>query len=218
MSVILDLTLPCDEFEFGRMLALDAGSEIVLETMVPIRKRSVPTFRLLSDDPGSFEERVRAHPASKDIQMIDSRRDETVYALDWEAKADPFFEVIESMEATLLSGSGTAECWQFELRFPSHKKVSEFQARCDEMGIYYTIGQIYNPTKPDAGPWYGLTPSQREALILAVEEGYYSIPREISTDELAGKLGISDQAVSERLRRGVGTMVSNTLLISKAPA
>ncbi|MEF8776007.1 MAG: helix-turn-helix domain-containing protein [Haloarculaceae archaeon] len=48
----------------------------------------------------------------------------------------------------------------------------------------------------------GLTAAQREALLRAVRGGYYSIPRETSTMDLAEELTIFDQAVTERLRRG----------------
>jgi predicted DNA binding protein len=56
-----------------------------------------------------------------------------------------------------------------------------------------------------------VTGPQREALVLAVERGYYDIPRRCSTAELAAVLGVSDQAVSERLRRGIATLVERTL-------
>ena len=50
-----------------------------------------------------------------------------------------------------------------------------------------------------------------EALVLAVERGYYDIPRQCTTAQLAAVLGVSDQAVSERLRRGIATLVEGTL-------
>jgi hypothetical protein len=49
-----------------------------------------------------------------------------------------------------------------------------------------------------------------EALVLAVERGYYDIPRQCTTAQLAAVLGVSDQAVSERLRRGIATLVERT--------
>jgi predicted DNA binding protein len=48
----------------------------------------------------------------------------------------------------------------------------------------------------------------------AVEEGYYSIPRGISTKELAEEFDISDQALTERLRRAIITLVTNTLAVT----
>ena len=69
-------------------------------------------------------------------------------------------------------------------------------------------------TKPDAGPWYGLTAPQRETLMYAVEMGYYALPRQISTQEIANEFDISDQAASERLRRAIDMLVANTLLLT----
>ncbi|MFB6360960.1 MAG: helix-turn-helix domain-containing protein [Halobacteriales archaeon] len=52
-------------------------------------------------------------------------------------------------------------------------------------------------------------------LSRAVEAGYYSIPRGVSTNELAVEFDITDQVVTERLRRGVRNLVSSTLLLSE---
>ncbi len=60
--------------------------------------------------------------------------------------------------------------------------------------------------------WYGVTQAQRETLMRAVQGGYYSIPRRMSTQDLADDLGISDQAVTERLRRAIVALTENTLI------
>jgi predicted DNA binding protein len=46
---------------------------------------------------------------------------------------------------------------------------------------------------------------------MAYKNGYYDIPRTISTNNLADALGISDQALSERLRRGTARMIASAL-------
>jgi len=119
------------------------------------------------------------------------------------------------MGAALLGATGGADRWEIELRFPSHETLSDFQAYYVDHDIPVSIEKIYNPTKPDAGPWYGLTAVQRETLTNAVEDGYYSLPRRISTKELAAEFDVSDQAVTERLRRGISTLVTNTLLAAE---
>lgn len=45
-----------------------------------------------------------------------------------------------------------------------------------------------------------LTSKQRQAVALAIEEGYYSRPRGASLEDLASELDISKSAVSQRLR------------------
>ena len=132
------------------------------------------------------------------------------------ATARSYLEGIADTSAQVLSATGTAEEWTFELRFPSHEALSAFKDHCERADVPLEVRRVYNPTKPAAGPWYGLTVSQRETLIRAVEGGYYAIPRGISTAELAEEFDISDQAVTERLRRAIQTLVENTLLLAAA--
>jgi hypothetical protein len=214
MSVIVELSLPAAEFELGRILAVEDGASVTLETMVPLGDRSIPFFRLRDSTGESFERAVSQHAAVEDIHAVNAHDGETLYALDWEISDDAFLAGVGAMEGYLLAATGTAETWVFELRFPSHDALSAFQEHCTDMDVHVDVERIYNPTRPDAGPWYGLTPRQREVLVRAVEAGYYSIPRRISTKELAEEFDISDQAVTERLRRAIDTLVANTLVLS----
>lgn len=210
MAVIVDLALPSQQFELGRILGMEGDTSVVLETMVPLGKRTVPFFRV-HEGRTSFEESVQGHPAVNDIEVISTHDGEVLYALDWDVSEDTFFEGLIERAANLLEAQGGADTWTFELRFQSHADLSSFQDHCTDHDIPIEVQRLYNPTKPDAGPWYGLTSVQRTALGRAVEAGYYSIPRQISTDELAAEFGITDQAVTERLRRGIQNLVSNTL-------
>lgn len=213
MAVILDLTLPADQFELGRILQMTDDTRIRLETLVPMGERSVPFFRLYDGAEEIFEEAVRGHPTVEDIQVVSTHDGETLYALDWEVSRDTFFAGLQDVDVNVMGATGGADSWSFELRFPSHAAVSSFQDYCADAGIPIEVDRVYNPVKPDAGPWYGLTPPQRETLVRAVQSGYYSIPRQTSTNQLAETFDISDQAVTERLRRAVITLTQNTLLI-----
>lgn len=212
MSVIVELSIAPDEFELGRILVLSGATNLTLETMVPLGERSIPFFRLYDDGFDSFEASVREHPAVDQLELVNRHGDESLYALDWLTADDAFLTTIREADAHLLEATGAPDRWQFELRFPSHEHVSGFAADCADADIDFEIDRIFNPTRPDAGPWYGLSEPQRETLVAAVERGYYAIPREVSTKELAEELGVSDQAVTERLRRAIGTLTRNALL------
>lgn len=54
---------------------------------------------------------------------------------------------------------------------------------------------------------WDLTPAQAEALRLAHEAGYFSVPRETTAAEVADQLGISKSAFLERLRRGQASLM-----------
>ena len=213
MSVIAHLRIPADSFELGRILQLKKEASIRLENLVPLGERAVPFFVVENEVGEDFQERVSEHPSVERITLVNEHDDRTLYGLDWNVARDAFFKGILEAGANLLEGHGTADTWEFEIRFPDHARLSEFQEYCSNAQISLDVGRIYNPTRPEAGMWYGLTEPQREALMRAVEGGYYSIPRQMSTKDLAEELGISDQAVTERLRRAIVTLVENTLVV-----
>lgn len=212
MSVIVEVSIPSERFELGRILTVEGTTHVTLETVVPLGGHPTPFVRIHESARKSFEQQVSDHPAVSDIHLVDTDAEETLYALKWEPSAGTLFERLVDQEIALLGGSGDAECWAFELRFPSHEALADFHEYCVDNDFGITIEAVYNPTPPDAGPWYGLTPAQRETLMYAVEAGYYSIPRRVVTDDIAAEFGISDQAVTERLRRAISNLVTNTLL------
>ena len=211
MTVIVELTVASEAFELGRILSVEEPGRVTLETMVPLGGRPTPFIRVKHDARDEFVQRVREHAAVSDIRPLNTHDGEVLYTLEWDPSTDTLFRTILEEDIALLGATGSADRWAFELRFPSHETLSKFQEFYVEEDIDVTIERIYNPTKPDAGPWYGLTPPQRETLTYAVEHGYYSLPRGISTKELGEEFDISDQAVTERLRRGITTLVSHTV-------
>lgn len=60
-------------------------------------------------------------------------------------------------------------------------------------------GMKRDGSQPVTVPVGDVTPKQWEAVTLAVEKGYYHIPKECTLDALADELGISKSAVSQRL-------------------
>lgn len=215
MSVIVELTIPSAAFELGQILRVEGATQVTLETMVPLGGTPTPFVRISDGARRSFERSVRAHDSVSDIQPVGTHDEETLYALKWEPPDESLFRQFTRRGAALLGATGSADRWQIELRFPTHDALSAFQEYYLEHDIPVSIEKIYNPTKPDAGPWYGLTAVQRETLTHAVVSGYYSLPRQISTKELAAEFDISDQAATERLRRGISTLVENTLLAAE---
>lgn len=212
MSVIAEVRIPSAEFELGRILRVDGIASIELENLVPVGDATVPLFWIHNSTRDSFLENVRRHPAVNDVSEVDVFEDRSLFTLDWDAHQDHVFEGINESGGQLLSATGTPEDWDFELRFPSHDALSEFSTYCEDAQISLEVIRVYNPAKPNDGPWFGLSDPQREAITLAVRRGYYDIPRGCTTKALGDEIGISDQAVSERLRRAIMELVTNTLI------
>lgn len=77
------------------------------------------------------------------------------------------------------------------------------EAAGDTVGV--TLERVYPLGDTDdatVGRAWELTPAQEEALRVAHDVGYFSVPRETTAADAAAELGISKSAFLERLRRG----------------
>jgi predicted DNA binding protein len=119
-------------------------------------------------------------------------------------------------DALLLDATGQDEHWWFKLWLPDRESLTGLRDACEQTPIDLSVVSMYHDQPHPVGDLYGLTESQREVLLLAAEMGYFSIPRENSLSDLADELDLSSQAVSERLRRGMNTLV-NTILVNQSP-
>ncbi len=212
MSVITETRIPTEDFELGQILSLEYASAIELETLVPSGDVTVPLFWVYEPVDNGFLDTVERYPTVNSVTEVDVFDDRTLFRLDWDASQDHLFQCILEHDGQILSATGSPEGWNFEIRFKDREALSQCRDCCEDAHISLKITRIYNPTDPDAGPWYGLSEPQREALTLAVRSGYYEIPRGCTTAELANELEISDQAVTERLRRAISTFGTYALL------
>lgn len=212
MSVIVEFEVPASDFELGRILSVRGDSSIELEKLVPLGEATVPLFWIHNSTRSAFLDAVRDQPTVTGAAEVDVFEDRALFTLDWNAEQDRLIGAIADNGGQILNAIGTADTWKIEARFPTRADLSAFAERYEGEGIRIELDRIYNPSTGDTGPWFGLTEPQREAIILATRMGYYDIPRECSTQEVAEELGISDQAVTERLRRAIATLVEHAFL------
>ena len=95
-------------------------------------------------------------------------------------------------------------------RVPTREALFAYRDVCREKDIPFRIQRIFEESAA-AGDRYGITERQQEALTVALEEGYFDVPRETTLSAVAAKLDISAQALSARLRRGQANLLRNTI-------
>jgi predicted DNA binding protein len=213
MSVIVEFRVSSGDFELGQILSVEGNSTVELERLVPLGEATVPLFWVHNSSRESFVENVQRHPSVDEAHVVDVFDDRTLFTLKWDAEQDRLIRALRANDGQVSSAVGTSSSWKMEVRFPSHEALSAFSTAAAEEGMGLEVIRVYNTSEPDVQPWYGLTEPQFEALTLAIQRGYYDIPRGCTTQEIADELGISGQAVTERLRRAIVALVSYTLPI-----
>lgn len=68
---------------------------------------------------------------------------------------------------------------------------------------------FHNPTFSEYDILSCLTERQKEIIMAAQKNGYYSVPREITAEELSKKLGISKATTVEHLRKAENRIISH---------
>lgn len=218
MSVIVEITVPAADFELGRSLqTTDNGARFELERMIPTTDRVIPYFWAKDTDFAALTASLSDDENVLGLTLLDDFDDRALFRIEWPSDINGLVGSIKAHGATIIDAAGTNERWEFQLRFPDSADISGFHADCKRQGIHLDLRRLYRPEQSDLET-SGLTPTQRETLLTALEEGYFSIPRRTTGEELAEKLGVSDQAVSERLRRAQTTVFTSLLLANDTNA
>jgi hypothetical protein len=93
----------------------------------------------------------------------------------------------------------------------SELQVSEFLEKINALGIRYRVVLLSDASFSLDSPFNKLTEKQKEIVLAAYKFGYYDIPRQISSLELAKKLNIGNATLGEHLRKAERRLIVNIL-------
>jgi predicted DNA binding protein len=160
-----------------------------------------------------------ADPTVSSARPLLSTDDGTLYRIEFDpdGPSNRAYEALIDLHGSAIAATTTDGTWGVRVFFPSRDELSRFFDRCRRLGLEPALSAVTARHDVGDGAGFGLTESQHHTLVAAVELGYFDVPKEVSLVELAEHLGVSDQAVSERLRRGMQRLVANTLLADDAP-
>lgn len=209
MSVVIEFTVPANACALGRSLGDDPTALLELDRIVPTDDTVMPFFWVWGEDVEGFGEAARAEPAIDRLTAVDTVDGGTLFAARWNPDAAGTLRGIAETEGALLDAHATSVEWRFEVRFADAAATGEFQRLCRERGVPLSVERVTNsPEPPDHH--YGLTPEQREALVVAYGMGFFEEPRRATLEEVADEIGISARAVAGRLRRGQTALLERT--------
>jgi predicted DNA binding protein len=208
-TTLIDVRIPADQFPLGRILQEYPDVTIELERLVPTGSAIIPLFWVGSHAGSAVERTLEEDPLVDDITRLSQLPDRILYSINWSRDVNSLVGAIVDGGVEVLSAEGTADAWEFRLQFRSSDQLSEFRRDCRDADIDLDLLRVYHPTVPPQGG--SLTSEQTHALATAYDNGYWDVPRGITQSDLADLVGISDNSMSQRLRRGVRVAVAELL-------
>lgn len=211
MATEATFTVGAKEFALGTIFESVPGVTVELERIVPGDGVVIPYFWVRGDNIDDVEAAFSDHPGVKTIRLMDEVEDEYLLRVEWNQDYVGILSTLADAQVPLISAIGTNTEWTFKIRGDNRSDLADFQRLCGERDIPVQLTALHALTPIDTTIESALTDPQNEVLVLAYERGYFTSPREVTMEELGDELGISQQAVSSRLQRGIHRLLEQTL-------
>jgi len=211
MPTIVVANVPTEEFALHE--SLRAVPDLVVESQRVVEKGEGLMMPLIWVR-GANGETVRAALADdssvRSASRIASYENESLYQMEWKRGVELAVQIMTEDESVILDLYGTSDGWRLRSMFPDRDTLARTVEFCENHGLGFDVRRVREMNVVPSGRW-GLTDEQYEALRVAWDAGYFGVPREADLGDVADRLDISHQALSERLRRGHTSLIKETI-------
>jgi len=169
-------------------------------------------YQIESSDFPRFEDGLRKDDTVGDFERVIETRDEkAIYSFEYTDRAKVLSPVISTANGVILDMENDGSAWVMTVWMPERTELVELWDYAERNDIdidLLRVNEYASLGNTDAG----LTDSQREALLVAFETGYFDEPRNATLSEVAADLDISQPAASGLLRRGIKRLIVSSMM------
>lgn len=219
MALIVEFAVPLENFALSQTLTAvqDATLEIGRLTVDSSNSVTASVWAYTTDF-DALETALEDDPTVGSFAVTSETTDERSYRMRWNEPIELLVHVLTPQEGSIIYAANTDSVWTLHVSFPERRalvRVQELQELAQRNGFSLAVQRIYQ-TGEYRQRLLGLTDRQHEVLVSAFHEGYFEIPKKVTLKELAEKHGVSHQAVSEQIRRGIHQVLQQTLITERA--
>jgi len=169
-------------------------------------------YHVESSDFRQFEDGLRGDSTVGEFErVIEIGAGKAIYSVEYTDDAKVLSPVISAANGVILDMENDGLGWVLTVWMPERTDLVQLwdYAQGNDIDIeLLRVNEYDGLDETDAG----LTDSQREALLVAVEAGYFEEPRDATLGDVAADLDISQPAASGLLRRGIKRLVVSSLM------
>jgi predicted DNA binding protein len=213
MQAVARVLLPSEAFDVGRAAvhAATDGVGVGIERVVPADDGLIAYLWTGATDAERVVAALTGTACVGEAATVDRVDGLALVRVDCRADADPLLDVLADADVTVLEVRSVEEGWRLSLGSEDRARLSRLYHALAERLDGTDLDGVYTVDAAHESPAGGLTPIQRRTLALALDRGYFDVPRGVNLTELSEELGVSDTAVSQRIRRGLSTVLDATL-------
>jgi predicted DNA binding protein len=206
-ATLVTARLPTEEFALDETLRTVPDLTVTCASLGATGNAAVMPLVWFQTTDETLDAALESDPTVADADELVRTDDRRLYRIEWSPAICSLCQILLSSQAILQNASATERHWSIELLYPTRETLSQTSEYCERYNFSFDIESI-RTLDPEQTTQYGLTSAQYEALMLACKRGYFAVPREIDLEGLADEIGVSHQALSERLRRGHQTLIN----------
>ena len=212
MSTVLEASVPAAQFALQETAERvpDASFEAV-RVAVDATGDAMALLWSYGADPTATTEALEADESTDAVAVVTRFHEASLYRLSWTTRVRIVLDLLLAPRGTVISARARAGTWTFRVLFPERAAVAAVVEECERYGVDLRVERIYPVTESSRVGRSDLTDEQFRTVQTAHERGYYDVPRRTTLTELSDELGVSHQALSERLRRGHRRLIERAL-------
>lgn len=172
-------------------------------------------FWVETSDFEAFERELEADHTVDSYSEITQTESGRAYRITYSDDVKLVTPSVADAGGLVMASRSKDDGWMLELQLQSHDALYDVNAFARQAGVRFDVLELHQADDANVDSEFPLTEPQIEALMTAYIHGYYDEPREILLSGLSDLLGISETAVSGRLRRGSARLIEAALVDSE---
>jgi predicted DNA binding protein len=203
--------LPTEAFALEDTLSTVPDLSVSCASLVTAGETApLPLLWFQTDAPETLASALASDPTVAGADPLVHTDDRHLYRMEWTPDIRSLCQILLNTQAILIDACANETHWTVEILYPDRENIRQTSEFCEHYNLSFEIDSLRS-LDPDQTTQCGLTSAQYEALTVAYQHSYFTVPREVDLNDIADELGVSHQAVSERLRRAHHTLITTVL-------
>jgi predicted DNA binding protein len=169
-------------------------------------------YHIESSDFPRFEDGLRNdHTIGAFERVTETGDGKAIYSFEYTDEAKVLSPVVSTANGVILDMENDGDAWILTVWMAERTDLAHLWEYAEQNDVdidLLRVNEYASLGTTDAG----LTDSQREALLVAFEAGYFEEPRNATLGEVAADLDISQPAASGLLRRGIKRLIVSSMM------